>query len=160
MPQASRIPAGYSIVIALQNDSDARVTGATWTVLDGSNTSLGSVSYALSTTERGGVPPGDLSPVASFQVTFGGDSGGRHATFSSGKGVVILQADQPMKVDTSYPTCIGYIDGTGETSNMGYGELGANPNTLFAQTFSPVPDSPQMRQAKPNARQLTAPSKR
>ena len=125
MPQAQRIPKGYSIVIALQNDSEARVTGATWTVLDGSGNSVGSVSYPLSTADGGGVPPGDLSPIASFQVTFGGALDGAHATFTSGAGVIILQADQPMNVGTSYPTCIGFTGGTAETSNIGYGALGA-----------------------------------
>jgi hypothetical protein len=158
MPQAARIPAGYSVVIALQNDSEGRVTGATWNVLDGSGNSVGSVRYPLSTTDGGGVPPGDLSQIASFQVTFGGDYDGAHATFSSGKGMIILQADQPMNVDTSYPTCIGYKGGTGETSNMGYGALGAKPSRLFSQTFGVVPDTPQMRQAKPNARKLPASS--
>jgi hypothetical protein len=158
MPQAARIPAGYSVVIALQNDSEGRVTEATWNVLDGSGNSVGSVSYPLSTTDGGGVPPGDLSQIASFQVTFGGDYDGAHATFSSGKGMIILQADQPMNVDTSYPTCIGYKGGTGETSNMGYGALGAKPSRLFSQTFGVVPDTPQMRQAKPNARKLPASS--
>jgi hypothetical protein len=158
MPQAASIPAGYSIVIALQNDSEGRVTGATWTVLDGSGNSVGSVSYPLSTTDGGGVPPGDLSQVASFQVTFGGAAKGAHATFKSGAGVVILQADQPMNVGPGYPACIGFIDGTAETSNMGYGALGAKANTLFSQAFGVVPDSAQVRQVKPNARQLTAPS--
>jgi hypothetical protein len=157
MPQAARIPAGYSIVIALQNDSEGRVTGATWTVLDSSGNSVGSVSYSLSTTDGGGVPPSDLSQVASFQVTFGGESNRRHATFSSGQGVINLQADQPMNVDTSFPTCIGFNGGTAETSNIGYGALGAKPSTLFSQAFGVVPDSAQVRQAKPNARKLTAP---
>jgi hypothetical protein len=103
------------------------------------------------------VPPSDLSRVSSFQVTFGGAMDGAHATFSSGEGVIILQADQPMNVDTSYPTCIGFIDGTAETSNIGYGALGAKPSTLFSQAFGVVPDSAQVRQAKPNARKLTAP---
>jgi Ricin-type beta-trefoil lectin domain-like len=158
MPQAQRIPKGYSIVIALQNDSERRVTGATWTVLDGSGNSVGAVSYPLSTADGGGVPPGDLSPVASFQVTFGGALDSAHATFSSGAGVIILQADQPMNVDTSYPTCIGFIGGTAETSNMGYGALGAKPSKLFSQAFGIVPDSAQVRMAKPNARKLTSPS--
>lgn len=103
------------------------------------------VSYSLSTTDGGGVPPSDLTQVASFQVTFGGNDDGQHATFSSGEGVIVLQADQPMNVDTSYPTCIGFIGGTAETSNMGYGALGATPSTLFSQAFGVVPDIPYAR---------------
>jgi hypothetical protein len=158
MPQAARIPAGYSIVIALQSDSEGRVTGATWNILDRSDNSVGSVSYPLSTADGGGVPQGDLSQVASFQVTFGGPSGGAHAIFSSGAGVIILQADQPMNVGTSYPTCIGFTGGTAETSNIGYGALGAKPSTLFSQAFGVVPGSAEVRQTKPDARKLTAPS--
>ena len=157
MPQAARIPAGYSILIALQYDSKARVTGANWNVLDSSGASVGSVTYALSNTEGGRVPPSDLSPIASFQVTFGGALGGAHATFSSGAGVVILEADQDMTVDTSYPGCIGFIGGTAETSNIGYGPLEAKPSTMFSQAFAVVADSAQARQARPNARKLPAP---
>ena len=158
MPHAARIPAGYSIIIALQNDSEGRVTGATWTVLNSSGNSVGSVSYPLSNTEGGGVPPGDLSKIASFQVTFGGGDDGAHATFSSGEGVIVLQADQPMNVDASYPACISFTGGTAETSNIGYSALGANPGTLFSQAFGVVPDTAQARQPKPNARKLTLPS--
>jgi hypothetical protein len=155
MPQAARIPAGYSIVIALQNDSQGGwVSGATWTVLDGSGNSLGSVTYALSDTEGGGVPQGDLSPIASFQVTFGGAYNGAHATFSSGAGMMIYEAGQTMTVDTSYSACIGFTGGTAETSNIGYGALEATSSTMFSQVFRVVSDSAQSRQAKPNARKL------
>ena len=154
MPQAARIPAGYSIVIAVQNDSAGTATGGTWNVLDSTGKSVGSASYALSTASGGGVPPGDLSKIASYQVTFGGAMDAAHATFSSGAGVIIYQADQPMNADTAYPTCIGFTGGTGETSNIAYGALGAKPNRLFAQPFGVVPDSPHVRLVRPNARKL------
>jgi hypothetical protein len=154
MPKAARIPAGYSIVIAVQNDSAGTATGGTWNVLDSTGKSVGSASYALSTASGGGVPPGDLSKIASFQVTFGGAMDAAHATFSSGAGVIIYQADQPMNADTAYPTCIGFTGGTGETSNIAYGALGAKPNRLFAQPFGVVPDSPHVRLVRPNARKL------
>jgi hypothetical protein len=153
MPHAARIPAGHSIVISLHDES-GKITSATWNVLDRSGHSLGSVKYPLSTSDGGGVPPGDLSEVASFQVTFGGGDDGAHANFSSGAGVIILEADQAMTVDTSYPTCIGYIDGTAETSNIGYGALPATPSTIFSQAFGVVPDGAQVRKANPNARKL------
>jgi hypothetical protein len=156
MPQAARIPAGYSIVIALQNDSEGRVTGANWNVLDSSGASVGSVIYALSDTEGGGVPPGDLSPVASFQVTFGGALDAAYATFSSGAGVIIYEADQAMTVDW-WPACIGYTGGTAESSNIAYSVLEATPSTLFSQAFGVVQDSAQMREANPNARKLPVP---
>ena len=158
MPQAACIPAGYSIAIALQNDPEGRVTGATWAILDSSGNSAGDVTYPLSTADGGGVAPINLSTIASFQVTIGGSMDGAHATFSSGEGVIILQADQPMNVDPSYPACIGYIDGTAETSNIGYGALGAKPSRLFSQAFGVVADNASMQQAKPNARKLTAPA--
>ncbi len=157
MPQAARIPAGYSIVIALQNDNEGRVTGATWTVLDGSGNPVVGTYHALSNTEGGGVPPSDLSPIASFQLTFGGPFNGGYATFSSGAGVMIYEADQAMIVDSSWPTCIGYQGGTGESSNIGYSALEATPSTLFSQAFGVVQDSPHMRRKNPNARKLRPP---
>ena len=160
MPQAARIPAGYSIVIALQNDSAGSVTGATWSVLDSSGTPVpvssplkNPVSYPLSNTEGGGVPPADLSQIASFQVTFGGALGGAYATFSSGAGVIIYEADQAMTVDW-WPACIGYTGGTAESSNIAYSVLEATTSTLFSQAFGVVQDSAQMREANPNARKL------
>ena len=123
LPQAARIPAGYSIIIALQNDSENRVTGATWQALDNTGKSIGSASYALSTSSGGGVPPADLCSIASFQVTFGGAMDGAYSTFSSGAGVVIMEANQAMNVDASWPSCIGFTGGTAESSNIGYGPL-------------------------------------
>jgi len=102
------------------------------------------------------VPPGDLSPIASFQVTFGGGGNGAYATFSSGAGVMICEADQEMTVDW-WPACIGYQGGTAESSNIAYSVLEARPNTLFSQAFGIVPDGGQMRQANPNARRLGTP---
>jgi Ricin-type beta-trefoil lectin domain-like len=157
MPQAARIPAGYSIIIALQNDSAGRVISATWTVLDGSGNTVGTVNYPLSTAEGGGVPPTDLCPIASLQVTFGGALDGAYATFSSGAGVIIYQADQAMTVDSSWPGCIGYTGGTGESSNIGYSLLEATPGTLFSQAFGVVQGSAQVRQINPQGRKLPVP---
>ena len=152
MPRAASIPAGYSIVIALQHDSESRVTGATWNVFDASNTSVGSFKAELSNTEGGGVPPGDLSQISAFQLTFGGGDNDDHANFSSGAGTVVFQADQPMTVSGSYPSCIGFTNGTGETSNMGYGSLGATPSKTFSQAFSVKPESAAAHFVKPGAR--------
>jgi hypothetical protein len=159
MPQAARIPAGYSIVIELQNDINTQVvTGATWTVLDSSGNSVGTpATYYLSTTEGGGVPPGDLSKIASFQVTFGGAGGGDYATFTSGAGVIIYEAEQAMIVQASYPSCIGYQAGTAEGSNIGYGAMCPGPSTLLSQAFSAAPAAGQARIANPNARSLRPP---
>jgi hypothetical protein len=160
MPQAARIPAGYSIIVSLQNDSGGNVTGATWNVLDSSGASIGSVTYPLSTALGGGVPPGDLCPIASFQVTFGGASNKGHATFSSGAGLMVLEADQIMNVDTAYPSCIGFTGGTAETSNVAYGPMSATPSKIFAQAFNVAADSPQAHVTKPNARTAPLPRQR
>jgi hypothetical protein len=156
MPQAARIPAGYSILIELQNDiSTEVVTGATWTVLDSSGNPVGTAAtHYLSTTEGGGVPPGDLSRIASFQVTFGGAGCGDYATFTSGAGVIIYEADQQMNVSSSYPSCIGFIGGTAEGSNIGYGAMCPGPNTLLSQDFSAAPAAGETRLANPNARRI------
>jgi len=154
LPQAARIPAGYSIIIALQNDSENRVTGASWQALDNTGKSIGSVSYALSTSDGGGVPPGDLCPIASFQVIFGGAMDGAYATFSSGAGVVVMQANQAMNVDASWPSCIGFTGGTAESSNIGYGPLESRASNMFEQAFGVVSETPQVRQQNVKGRKL------
>jgi hypothetical protein len=159
MPQAARIPAGYSIIIELQNDSQSKVvSGATWTVLDSSGKVVGSPASHPLSKPVGGVESSDLSLAASFQVTFGSAGGGGGATFSSGAGVIIYQADQALTVDTQYPTCIGYNGGTAEGSNIGYGPMCATPSTLLSQAFDVLPQSARMMlQVNPNARKLSAP---
>jgi hypothetical protein len=156
VPQAARIPAGWSIIIALQNDSEQRVISGSWNILDASGNSVGNVTYPLSTALGGGVPPDDLCPIASFQVTFGGALDGAYATFSSGAGVIIYQADQAMTVDSSWPPSIGYTGGTGESSNIGYSALEATQGPLFSQAFGVVPASAQTKQENPRARKLPA----
>jgi hypothetical protein len=151
------IPKGWSIIIELVNDSEGRITEAKWSVLDENNHSKGVSQQQLSTqasSNPGGVPPGDLCPVGSFQVTFGGKQNGDHATFSSGAGLIILEADQKMTADTAYPPCIGYISGTAETCNIGYGELSATSSTMFSQPFYVLADEPAMHIVKPGARRL------
>ena len=154
LPQAGRIQAGYSIIIALENDSQNRITGASWQALDNTGKSIGSVSYALSTSAGGGVPPADLCPIASFQVTFGGPLDGAYATFSSGAGVVLMEANQAMNVDASWPSCIGFTGGTAESSNIGYGALESRPSKMFAQAFGVVPGTGLVRQMNPKGRKL------
>jgi hypothetical protein len=152
MPKPAMIPAGYMLEVSLTNDGQGRVTAATWNVLDRSGKSIGSVQYQLSTSDGGGVPPGDLSPIASFQLTLGGAESGDHATFSSGAGLIVFQADQALTASGSYPGCIGYIGGTAETSNVSYGPMSAVPAKLLAQAFTVTPDSAQARKANPQAR--------
>jgi hypothetical protein len=158
MPQAARIPAGYSLVVSLQDDSAGNVTGATWNVFNSSGSSIGSVTYPLSTAQGGGVPPGDLSPVASYQVTLGGAMDGTHATFSSGAGLMVWEADQTMNVDTAYPSCIGYTGGTAETSNVSYGAMSSTPSKMLWQAFNVIADSPQAHVVKANARKAPVPT--
>ena len=102
---------------------------------------LNPVTYYLSTANGGGVPPSDLSPIASFKVTFGGPytASGQDfesdATFSSGAGLIVVKADQAMTVKNDYPSCIGFKGETNETSNVAYGELPAIPSTTLSQAF-------------------------
>ena len=158
MPKAAFIPNGYILEVSLHNDATDSVTAAKWSVFDREGKSVGSISYSLSTSSGGGVAPGDLCPIASFQVTFGGPDDGSHATFSSGAGLIVFHADQAMAVSTGYPNCIGYKGGTAETSNVAYGPMSAVPAKLLAQTFKVMPDSTQVRIANPQARKAPHPA--
>jgi hypothetical protein len=140
MPSPQSIPAGYSIVVALNNDDYGNVAQGTWTVNYTSQqgtSSTGPRGYALVNTAGGAVEPGQLCPMASFQVTFGGAMDSAFTYFDKGAGVIIYEADQPMTVynNDSWPGCIGYTNGTGESSNMLYGPLEAITSTKFTQSF-------------------------
>lgn len=71
---------------------------------------------------------------------------GAYATFSSGAGVVLMEANQAMNVDASWPSCIGFTGGTAESSNIGYGALEVRSSKMFAQAFGVVPDTGLARQ--------------
>ena len=79
---------------------------------------------------------------------------GAYATFSSGAGVVLMEANQAMNVDASWPSCIGFTGGTAESSNIGYGALEVRASTMFSQAFGVVPDTAQARQVNPKGRKL------
>ena len=79
---------------------------------------------------------------------------GAYSTFSSGAGVVLMEANQAMNVDASWPSCIGFTGGTAESSNIGYGPLELRSSKLFAQGFGVVPDTAQARQINLKGRKL------
>jgi len=79
---------------------------------------------------------------------------GAYATFSSGAGVVVMQANQAMNVDASWPSCIGFTGGTAESSNIGYGPLESRASNMFEQAFGVVSETPQVRQQNVKGRKL------
>ncbi|HTZ90532.1 MAG TPA: hypothetical protein VMA71_09325 [Alloacidobacterium sp.] len=144
---AGRIPAGYSIVIAIENDAkNGRVVGATWKVYNAASQQVGFFLQPLNSSTS------DISTVSSFQVTFGGADNGSHATFSSGAGLIVVQADQAISASGSYPKCIAYTGGTAETSNIAYGSVTSTPGTMLAQAFSVAPATASVKLANPGAR--------
>ena len=121
----------FFIVIALEY-VESGVVGATWTALDAALKTVGSFTYIMRETTP--------SPVASFQVTFGGVGDTSKAVFSAGSGVIIYEAAaqdgvSPITAQTSYPDCVGFTSGSAETSNMAYGPLEAMESFKFTQAF-------------------------
>jgi hypothetical protein len=65
-----------------------------------------------------------------------------------------MEANQPMNVDASWPSCIGFNGGTAESANIGYVPLESRSSAMFAQAFGVVPDTGLARQVNLKGRKL------
>ena len=142
---SARIPAGYQIKIALQNDAKNNITGATYSVVDNHGHSLANVTKTL--TSLSGVSAADLSPIIAFELNLVGPVNSESAVLSSGAGTIVYQASTPLSVLSAEPACAesGYI--TAETANSVYGSLTSTPSSTFAQSFNISTEAPMIRKA-------------
>jgi len=133
-----KLPAGYSLQIILQNDSDDNITSATYKAFDNQGTTIGTQTITLLSLDLisgGPVTSKDLAPIVSFQMDFVDYLDGGITTLSSGAGYMTIAANDPITVENSEPTCVDWGFVTVERANSSYGELPANPNRIFTQTF-------------------------
>jgi hypothetical protein len=142
MPSA-KIPAGYQLKIALQNDAKNNITGAIYSMIDNHGKVLANVTKVL--TSLSGVTASDLAPIIAFELNLVGPVNSESAVLSSGAGSIIYEATTPLTVLSSEPSCAesGYI--TAETANSIYGVMNAGPSVDFSQSFNITTAAPMIR---------------
>jgi hypothetical protein len=137
---SAKIPAGYSITIALNTDPNQNVGGASFAVTDDHGHLIGSkvlslLGQPLVTTELPATSA-DLAPITAFQMNVGGDLNGARATLTSASGTITYVAPTPMSVVNAPPD--SYIDleyHTGESANLAFGQLPMTPHEAVTQSF-------------------------
>jgi hypothetical protein len=121
----NQVPAGSVIKIQLATDTNGNVTGATFSIADPSG-----VVHPDSTKpwqQYAGVPEPQqfaLYPIYGFQVNLVGPGNFSSCTFSSGAGAFTYSVSPgSLAVQDANTACGGLQPGTGESSNIVYGDL-------------------------------------
>jgi hypothetical protein len=122
LPNANTIPVGFTLTIALQNDSSGNITGANFSVTDNSGNTF---PLMLSVDQ-------DVQfPIVAFQLNLVGYENSEDTTFSSGAGLITYEAQSGLCVEGELPDACSMSAAsgtpTGENSNMTYGPISA-PN--------------------------------
>jgi hypothetical protein len=126
----SIIPAGYRLVISLQNDAAGTITGVTFIVIDNQGSTLKNYPLDLVTF---GAKPAQLSPVAAFQLNLVGPDSRENVLLSSGFGSIVYEASIALTVSNSWPC--GVTGGTFENANSIYSMLSPGPGKTVSQLF-------------------------
>jgi hypothetical protein len=135
---SQKLPAGYGLDIALQNDSSGNITGAVYQAFDDKGNSIGKQTITLLSLDLvsgAKVTSADLAPIVSFQVNFVDYLNGGTTVISSGAGTMMIASSKSMTVESKEPSCVDWDYSTVEKANSSYGRLPANPNGIFTQTF-------------------------
>jgi hypothetical protein len=112
---SNQVPAGSVMRIALHTDADGNVTSATFSIADPAG-KLSSYTFPF--------PSDCLCAIYGFQVDVVGPPSGTHAcTFTSGVGVLTYSVSSGTLAVQNKKTCGGSQPGTGEKSNVLYGNV-------------------------------------
>jgi hypothetical protein len=126
------IPAGYELIISLQNDADNNVVTAKFQVIDNFGDTIANVSKNVKSIVH------HLAPIVAIQVDLVGPYNGEHAILSSGSGTITYTADNRLiGLNTQSPTCAA-IGMTAEEANSVYGAVGKTPSATLTQSFGIV----------------------
>jgi hypothetical protein len=125
---SNQIPAGSVMQISLVTDADINVTAATFSVTNPS----GNVSNATYT-----FPSGAIYPIYGFQVDIVGPGGGALSIFRSGAGTLTysIYGGETLAVQGAGTAGPGLQPGTGESSNLVYGDVMPASGTTVSQDF-------------------------
>lgn len=157
----ARLPAGYSLTIALQNDASGNITAATYTVVDNHGTTVLDTTIDLLTLNLhdggGPVTTADLAPIVAFQLNFVDWANGHNTTLSSGAGEITYTASSPLTVENSEPSCVDWDYVTLETANSIYSTMPAGPSQTLTQSFATGSVGTQIRRSAAVQHALRAP---
>ncbi len=130
---SQQLPAGYQLVISLENETGGNITGATYSVFDNTGKSLGNQTITL--LSLSGVTSADLAPIVAFQLDFVDYLNGGITTLSSGAGAITYTASSNMTPLSAAPSCVDWNYITLERANSVYGVLPSKANQAFTQFF-------------------------
>jgi hypothetical protein len=112
---SNQVPACSVMRIKLQTNADGNVTSATFSITDPAD-EISSYTFTF--------PSDCLCAIYGFQVDLVGPPSGTHTcTFTSGLGVLTYWVSTGTLAEQSANTCGGSQPGTGETSNVLYGDF-------------------------------------
>jgi hypothetical protein len=155
----AKLPAGYTLTIALQNDANGNITGAAYTVVDNQgNTVANQTIDLLSLNLYGGGGPvtaADLAPLVAFQLNFVDWANGGTTTLSSGGGTITYSATTSLSVLSSEPACVDWNYVTVETANSIYGPLPSGSSQTFTQSFAATQAGAVIRKQGPVRHELS-----
>jgi hypothetical protein len=137
LPNDTTIPAGYKVVIQLNNDSSGNITGSVVTVYNGSS-KLGSQTINLigqPLAAGGNISAADLAPMVAFQLNFVGWANGDISSLTSGSGTFDFSSSTSMTAQSGEPADAESDYITAETANSIYSVLPSGSSTSFTQPF-------------------------
>ena len=126
-----KIPAGYQLVITLDNDGIGNITSGTFLVIDPKGDNVG-------TKKTIDLKSSIVGPIVGLQLNLVGPASGESVTLTSGAGSIEYVASSILTANPAPPGCAGDFGGmdTAETSNSAYGPISANASNVLQQTFS------------------------
>jgi hypothetical protein len=139
LPKHNTLPAGWSLEIALGNDSSGNVNSINLSVIDDQGGVVGSQSMPLPTHSTTGSQA--LDPIMAFTVNVVSPPGTSSTSFTSGSGCITYEvpdgSDSICAVQNinNCPT-LAPITSTTENSNLFYGPIKPNCDTTLGQAVS------------------------
>jgi hypothetical protein len=123
----NQILAGSVMQIQLTTDSSGNVTSATFNVTDPSG-NLSTTTFPF--------PAGAIYPIYGFQVDVVGPGGGAPCTFTSGAGTLTYSVSPgTLALQNANTGCGGPQPGTGESSNVVYGDVTPASGATVSQSM-------------------------
>jgi hypothetical protein len=122
-----KLPAGWQLLISLDNDGNGNITGATFSVVDPKGNNPGKHSTSIGKSKQ--------APIMGFEMVLVGPGNSESVTFSSGAGIFQYLASSLLNVSVDLPVC-AEPSMTQETANTLYGPMSADASNVLTQSFS------------------------